>query len=247
MTRRYVVLILLLAVLACAASADTLRLTNGQVIYGTFNNRTPEGIQFTDLSGNTILYVSQSVASLTFGPVPAQTQPTAQWVTVPAGTVLMVRTVDSLDTSTAQVGQAFSATLAWDLVANGHVVARSGTPVYGQVLEANSAGRAAGRSKLSVQLTQIVVGGNPTPIITDTYDTEGKSSGKRSRRRLFGGAGLGAAIGAICGNAGMGAAIGATAGATLAVVQKGDQVQIPSEALLQFTLEAPVSMPALDW
>jgi len=41
----------------------------------------------------------------------------------------------------------------------------------------------------------------------------------------------------------MGAAIGATAGGVGAVVQKGDQVQIPSEAQLEFQLTRPVMLP----
>jgi len=243
--KKRVILLLLVAGIAFTASADTLRLKDGSVIYGTFNNRTSEGITFTDTSGNTILYLQQSVASLTFGTVPQQPQPGAQMVTIPAGTSILVRMTDSIDTSTAQQGQAFGATLASNLGANGYTVARRGTPVYGQVIEANSAGRVSGVSKLSITLTQLVVAGHSTQLITDTYDTQGKSSTKRSMFRLFGGAGLGAAIGAIAGNAGMGAAIGAAAGGTLAVVQHGNQVQIPSEALIQFVLEQDLTLPAL--
>jgi len=79
--------------------------------------------------------------------------------------------------------------------------------------------------------------------MTDVFDSQGKSSGGRSAKRLLGGAGLGAAIGAIAGNAGMGAAIGAVAGGVGSVVQKGDQVQIPSEAQLEFRLTQPVMLP----
>ncbi len=166
-------------------------------------------------------------------------------VTLPAGTVILVRTVDELDTDSTQTGQVFSATLATNLSADGYMVAHMGAPVYGQVLLSNSAGRATGRSKLQLQLTQLVINGNTVPIVTDTFDTEGKSSTKRSAFRLFGGAGLGAAIGGIAGNAGMGAAIGALAGGIGSVVQKGKQVQIPSETVLQFTLQQPVTLPAL--
>lgn len=233
--------------LALTASADTLRLKNGQVIYGQFVGRSAAGIQFVGQDGNTYFYQPQDIASLTFGPVPApQPQPSQPMMTVPAGTVMLVQLVDTLDTSYTQTGQIFSATLSTNLLANGYVVARMGTPVYGQVIYANSAGRATGRSKLQLQLTQIVIGGNPVPIVTNTYDTEGKSSGRRSAFRLFGGAGLGAAIGAIAGNAGMGAAIGAAAGGVGAVIQKGDQVQIPSETQLQFILEQSVTLPVVQ-
>jgi hypothetical protein len=97
-----------------------------------------------------------------------------------------------------------------------------------------------------VELTQIVIGGTATPIVTNVYDTQGKSSTKRSFRRLFGGAGLGAAIGGIAGNAGMGAAIGAVSGAALSVAQKGDPADIQAEQLVQFTLQQPVMLSIMQ-
>lgn len=57
------------------------------------------------------------------------------------------------------------------------------------------------------------------------------------------GAGLGAGIGALAGNAGEGAAIGALSGVVFSVVQRGNQVQIPAEAQLDFTLTQPVTLP----
>ncbi|HXW62864.1 MAG TPA: hypothetical protein VEJ45_09705 [Candidatus Acidoferrales bacterium] len=232
--------------LAGTVFADTLRLKNGQVFYGQFVSRTSSEIQFTDQNGNTLFFLPQDVASLSFGPVPAPQPSAPQMMTLPAGTAILVQLVDTLDTSYAQTGQVFSATLSTNLVADGYVVARMGTPVYGQVLEANSAGRFAGKSQLVLQLTQLVINGNPVPIVTNTFDSEGKSSGKRSAIRLFGGAGLGAAIGAIAGNAGVGAAIGAVAGGVGSVVQKGNQVQIPSETQLQFILQQPVMLPVVQ-
>jgi len=234
--------------LACGAFADTLHLKNGQVITGIFLGRSSSGVQFQGPDGTSRIYPPGEVDSLNFGPVPAPQPPpppAPPQVMVPAGTVLFVRMVDGLDTSSAYTGQMFSATLSSNLAANGSVVAYAGTTVYGQVVEADSAGRAAGKSKLKLQLTQIIINGTAIPIITDVFDSEGKNSGKRSAKRLIGGAGLGAAIGAIAGNAGMGAAIGAVAGGVGSVVQKGDQVQIPSEAQLSFTLQQPVMLPAV--
>ena len=232
---------------ALTASADTLHLKTGQTVYGTFNGRTPQGIQFTGTDGRTLIYPYQEVDNLNFGPIPAPPQPApSQQITVPPGTIVFVRMTDTLDTDSAYTGQVFTATLATDLAAEGYVVARTGTTVYGQVLEANSAGRASGTSQLKLQLTQIVINGTAIPILTDVFDSKGKSSRRRSFRRLFGGAGLGAAIGAIAGNAGMGAAIGAVAGGALSVVQKGDQVQIPSEAQLEFHLQQPVTLPIVQ-
>jgi outer membrane lipoprotein SlyB len=95
-----------------------------------------------------------------------------------------------------------------------------------------------------LELTDIVVGGTAYPMLTSDYQVKGSSSGKRSAKRVLGGAGLGAAIGGIAGNAGKGAAIGATAGAVGAVAQKGQSVNVPSETLLEFRLQQPASLPA---
>jgi len=60
-------------------SADTLHLTSGQTIYGTFNGRTPQGIQFTGTDGRTQIYPYQEVDNLNFGPIPAPPQPVPLW------------------------------------------------------------------------------------------------------------------------------------------------------------------------
>jgi hypothetical protein len=56
-------------------------------------------------------------------------------IAVPSGTFLLVRMSETLDTKTAQTGQIFTATLATNLAAQGYVVARQGTTVYGQVVD----------------------------------------------------------------------------------------------------------------
>ncbi len=244
MRRRALILFLLCTVLATASFADTLKLTNGKVINGIFVGRSGGGVEFIGPDGLTNTYPSNEVAGVTFGPVtPPKPKPAPHRVSVPAGTLILVRTNEQLDTDNSYTGQVFSVTLMTDLAADGYVVAKSGTRLYGNIVEADSARRASGTSQLKLQLTQIVLHGQAIPIVTDVFDSKGKSSGKRSARRLFGGAGLGAAIGAIAGNAGMGAAIGAVSGAALSVVQKGDQVQIPAEAQLSFTLQVPVTLP----
>jgi hypothetical protein len=238
--------------MALSAAADTLTLKNGQVLEGYFLGGNANGVTFVGPDGASKTYPLSEVASMSYGPVhaPAEQMPLPPAppvkVLVPAGTVILVSMTDTLDTKTAYTGQRFTGTLAANLAAEGSVVARQGTVVYGEVVDASSAGRAAGKSQLKIQLTQIVLGGNAIPIITNVFDTEGKSSGRRTFRRLFGGAGLGAAFGAIGGNAGMGAAIGAATGAFLSVVQKGDQVQIPSEAQVEFRLQQPVTLPVAN-
>jgi len=173
--------------------------------------------------------------------LPAQAQ---KMTTVPAGTSILIRMVDSVDSGKNKVGSIFTAVLETNLQVGTTVVAPAGTKVHGRLAEAKQAGRMAGKSELQLELTDIVIGGTAYPLLSSDYKATGKSSGGRSAKRVLGGAGLGAIVGGIAGNAGMGAAIGAAAGTTAALIQKGDKVNIPSETLLEFRLQQPASVPA---
>jgi hypothetical protein len=166
-------------------------------------------------------------------------------VTLPAGTRILVRTTDSVDSKNQKSGSRFTATLETNLNANGVVAARRGTTVYGQVISAKSAGRFKGSSQLTIGLTDIVINGTAYPIISSTVEMKGSGEGKKTARRVGGGTGLGALVGGIAGG-GKGAAIGAVVGAgagTAAASGKGEQVGVPSESLLEFRLaeQAPGS------
>lgn len=169
--------------------------------------------------------------------------PQPKMITVPAGTSILVRMLDGVDSSKNPPGYRFTAVLETNLMANGAVVVPKGNAVYGRLAQAKQAGNATGSSELQLELTDVVVNGTAYPVLTSSYEVKGKSSGKRSAKRLLGGAGLGAAIGAMAGNAGMGAAIGATVGAVGSVAQKGQSVKVPSETLIEFRLQQPASFP----
>ncbi|MDH3817171.1 MAG: hypothetical protein OES21_01075 [Myxococcales bacterium] len=61
-------------------------------------------------------------------------------VTVPAGTVMMVKTGEKVSSSD-KAGRNFSATLEANLLAGDDVVAKAGTQVYGQVVGSKKVGR----------------------------------------------------------------------------------------------------------
>ena len=165
-------------------------------------------------------------------------------MTVPAGTSLLIRMVDNVDSSKSPPGSRFTAVLETNLQVGNTIVAPAGTTVHGRLAQAKQAGRMAGKSELTLELTDIVIGGTAYALLSSDYQVKGKSSGARSAKRVLGGAGLGAIIGGIAGNAGMGAAIGAAAGTTAALVQKGQAISVPSETLLEFRLEQPASLPS---
>ena len=191
------------------------------------------------LAGVMTVFVGASASR----PEPAP-MPQKKMITVPAGTTILVRMLDTVDSSKNPPGSRFTATLETNLVVGDKVVVPKGNTIYGRLSEAKQAGRATGTSELQLELTDIVVGGTAYPLLTSDYQVKGSSSGKRSAKRLLGGAGLGAVIGGIAGNAGMGAAIGATAGAVGSVAQKGKSVNVPTETLLEVRLQQPASLPA---
>jgi len=178
-------------------------------------------------------------------PSPPPPPPPPQKVTVSAGTNLAIRLVDPLDSETATQGQSFAATLNAPLAVDGNVVIPAGNDVTGHVVSVQSAGRFAGQSLLVLQLDTISVGANHYNIQTDEWKRQGSSRGKNTAEKVGAGAGIGAIIGAIAGG-GKGAAIGAAAGGGLGggvqAATKGQQITLPSETVLNFTLQAPVSV-----
>ena len=167
-------------------------------------------------------------------------------ITVPAGTRILIRTVDPIDSSKQKAGFRFTANLETNLQYDNVVVARRGTPVYGVLATASSAGKMKGSSELGLELTDIVINGTSYPLMTSTYEIEGKGEGSNTAKKVLGGAGLGALIGGLAGGgkgAGIGALAGAGAGTAVAATKKGQQLQIPSESLLEFRLEQPVTLP----
>src|SRR5271165_2258646 len=83
-------------------------------------------------------------------PVP---MPQKKMITVPAGTTILVRMLDTVDSSKNPPGSRFTATLETNLVVGDRVVVPKGNTVYGRLSEAKQAGRATGSSELQLELT----------------------------------------------------------------------------------------------
>jgi hypothetical protein len=167
-------------------------------------------------------------------------------VTVPAGTRLLVRMVDSVDSSKQKAGYRFTAALEANLQAYDVTVAPKGTTLYGVLAQASSSGKFKGSSQLTLELTDIVINGTTHPLMTTDYAVKGKGEGGETTKKVLGGAGLGALIGGIAGGgkgAGIGALAGLATGTAVAATKKGEQVSVPSETLLEFRLEHPTELP----
>ncbi len=166
-------------------------------------------------------------------------------VTLPAGTVVAVQMIDSINSKTSQPGSEFKATLAVPLVLGEQVVFTQGSDASVRLVAAKQAGRVKGSSELQVQLVSLARKGKTYPLQTDFLQAKGDSRGKQTGKRMAGGALIGGVIGGIAGGR-KGVAIGAGAGAgSAALVQavtKGKEVKVPSETKLDFKLSAPLEI-----
>jgi hypothetical protein len=173
-------------------------------------------------------------------PAPPPPPPPPQKVTIPAGTNLAVRLVDTIDSEKNQPGETFRATLNSPLSVDGEIAIPSGYDVEGHIVDVKSAGKFAGQSVLVLQLDRISVSGKSYSIQTDEYKRQGSSRGKNTAEKVGAGAAIGAIIGGIAGGgkgAGIGAAAGGGLGGGVQAATKGQQIKLPTETVVNFTLQ----------
>lgn len=164
---------------------------------------------------------------------------------VPAGTHLVVRMGNTIDTKTAHDGDSFTGTLARSVAVDGEVAIPAGAGVSGTVVEAKSPGRFKGAGVLTVALTSINVHGVPTSIQTSSYSQSVKGKGKRTAVMAGGGGGAGALIGGLAGGgkgALIGGLLGAGAGTAGAAFTGNKDLQIPAESAVTFRLSNSITV-----
>lgn len=164
---------------------------------------------------------------------------------IPDGTVLQVRMVDSVDSASNQLGDRFRATLDAPITIEDKVIVPQGADIEGRVAELKGAGRFAGKPAIALELTALSVNGRRYALHTNQYSREGSSRGTNTAEKVGGGAALGAIIGAIAGGgkgAAIGGVVGAGAGGGVQAASKAPQIHVPSESLLSFTLQNPITV-----
>ncbi len=184
-------------------------------------------------------YPPQNAPNQQVGPPPPA-------LTIPAGTVIIMRLNEPLSSDHSQIGDQFSGVLEQPIVVNGWVVARRGQVVMGQVKSAKKAGRVKGQSELGIELTDLtLVNGEQAPVLTALWQASGGTTHGADAATIVGGTGLGAAIGAAA-DWGRGAAIGAGAGAVAGIgavlLTRGRPTILAPESQLSFRLVDPVNV-----
>ena len=167
--------------------------------------------------------------------------------TIPTGSKIVIRMIDSVNSERSKVGETFIATVDEAVLVGGVEVIPRNADIRGRISNVNEAGRVAGAAQLGLELTQVTVNGIPYSMTTSEYAEAGEARGGQTAKRVGAGAGVGAIIGAIAGG-GKGAAIGAGVGGggatAVQVLTKGEKLNIPSETKLEFTLRSPLVIAA---
>lgn len=246
-----------LLVLAGLTLADELILHNGTVVTGTYIGGDARSVRFIGPDGNVQTYSVGDVSRIGFAPPPTTAAPpvpgaflqrqvahSPTGVTVPAGTLITVRLIDSIDADLTGVGERFRASIDDPIVVGSQVVVPRYADATVQVMRVQQSGAVKGSDEVALKIYDITVNGRSYHVATDYAELQGKGKGRKTiRNTAIGGVG-GAVIGGIFGGK-KGAAIGAGAGAGTGVAvaaARGTKLKIPSETRLEFVLRAPLGI-----
>jgi hypothetical protein len=162
----------------------------------------------------------------------------------PAGTELVVRTVETIDSRNVGSDQAFSAIVEQEVTnasGSGIIPARSSAQL---VIRQVSQGGTTGGPEMVLDIQSISVEGRRYLISTKDLvvnSDRGLGSNKRTAETVGGGAAIGTIIGAWpAAKAAIGAVAGAAGGAGVQIMTKGHDVRVPADTILRFRLDRAV-------
>jgi hypothetical protein len=238
------------------SSADTLIMRDGTRVSGRVVSVAARTITFEDGSGVSRRYDANQVDALEFTPASHRNDAVGtsgsdgRLEILPSGTELTVRTAEEIDSSTAVVGQTFSAVVERDIRGESdNIIIPAGSHAVLVVREISTGGT-TGSPDMVLDMQSMTVSGRRYVVsTTDVRKDSGTGIGKNKRtaETVGGGAALGTIIGAIAGGAkgaAIGVLVGAAGGAGVQVLNKGKDVRVPAETLLTFTLNKPASLQA---
>jgi hypothetical protein len=229
------------ALTASSLLADTLELANGEIHEGSFVGSS-NGIIMFDTGAGIEAFPQDQVVGLYFSDGVATAESlveadTGGQITLPAGTRLVIRTTETIDSSRHNAGHRFRGQLEGALVVDGVTVVARGTFVHGRLTQANQAGRVAGSSELAAVFTDVMVNDQLLPISTGTLAAQTSGEAGRTVRRSARNAALGGLIGGSSG-----ARTGAAVGAGAALLTSGASINIPRGTIVETSLIAPLTV-----
>jgi len=231
----------LLLTLSSLSMADTIELADGTVIEGDLVG-TSNGIVMFNTGDNIEAYPESEVLGifLSAGVATARAieeAPVSPALVVPAGTRLVIRMTDSIDSRRHSAGHKFRGQLEGALVTEGVTVAPRGSFVYGTITAAQSAGRMAGKATLAMEFTDIMIDDQLYPFATEGLAAQSGGEAQRTVGRTARAAVIGGLI-----DGSSGARTGAKVGAGASLLTSGQSLSVPAGTLLETTLRVPLQV-----
>lgn len=233
------------AMLTAGLQADVLRLKTGSPVQGTLVSASQTEVTFKSVSGEAKKYPVSNVSGVDFAPLPPPPAPpkaaAPAVLTIPAGTQVVVRTIDPIDGNTAKEGARYRATIDDPVMVGSQTAFPRGANCTVEVVTLQQG------EGIALRLRDINIGGKLYSTSTEYAEVEatGTSKSKKAVRRGVGLGAAGAGIGALAGGgkgAAIGGVVGAGVGAASAAGAKGKQINVPTESRLIFALKAPVPL-----
>ena len=181
-------------------------------------------------------------------PPPAYEAPKGP-VTIPQGTLIQLRTAESLNSKRAKDGEPVQFTVIRDVAFGGVLAIPRGATAHGVVTEVKKAGAVGGSPELALKLTSLDLGGQSYPLDTDQFKVKGPNKAGETVGNALGAGIVGTIIGCAVGR-GAGCAIGAgaglAAGTAATAATPGPGVWIPAEALVIFHLKTALTVTPVN-
>src|SRR5581483_7026772 len=180
------------------APADTLTLRTGRQIQGTYLGGSAREIKID--VGNDIQTINlNDIARIDFSaPAPETFRPRTSQnnvlrpeianafpsapVELPAGTDVVVRMIDGVDSEANRVGQTFAASLDEPVLLNGKTVIPRGADAVVKLVDARESGKIAGRTELTLDLISVRINGKMIDVNSETVSRESSSRGNRTAK-----------------------------------------------------------------
>ena len=230
---------------ATVSSADTLVMRDGTRVEGTVVGIAGRTITFRHADGASRRYPTSQVEALEFLSA-ERANPNAMGshrVEVRAGTELLVRTVEMIDSRNSVADQIFSAIVEQDVDSDARAVVPAGSSAQLIIRQVSSG--ATGSPEMALDIQSMTIAGRRYAVSTAEVmlKTNPGIAVKRGTAETTGAAVHGTVIGVIAGAKGAATGLGA-AGEAGAVPTSGHELRVPADTVIRFRLDKPLTLQA---
>jgi len=216
-------------------AADVITMRDGRTVSGVIESATAGEVRIK-VGDDSLSLPKDRIQSIRFD----------HSLTLPVGTDIAVRTIDPIDSDTANTSREYAASLDDPVLIGGVEAVPVGAKAVLKVTDVTKPSglkKITGRATMSMALVAVYINGQRVEVKTGDVDSKSGTQAKRTAIGAGAGAAGGAVIGAGAGGAagaGIGAGIGAVAGALGGGLTGKSTVKIASETRFTYKLTQPV-------